>query len=483
MSLRRLSQSLFGLMLLLLLLNHASVNGGLFVWLPLPLPTAASDLGWQIGLLSFLPVLIGLLWLIDINLREVIDKTRLLEETSRRFNNKTRSLEGTSGRFNFGETAVTLPLALFSLLILSQLTLSMIHYVAMLALCWFIYLFLLNHADWQQKNLWIILAIVLLVQGSVGVVQFVIQREVGLAWLGEPTLDLLVEGTSVAQRGSQNWLRGYGLNSHPNQLGLLLMALCLLIWPSRHLAHGWRRWLFWFGLAAGVAGLLVSLSRSAWLGLALGGMVYGLPKIAAGRLPRRELLLPLAVLATGVLLFTLAYGDVLAGRLFTLDSPLESRSLWERQRDAGLAVQLIGQRPFQGVGLGEYVTAAASLDDSAAIVHNVPLLIGAELGFLGVALWLLFWLWPLWQYGRSPTHQSGTAVWLALILVALVQPEPTLFLPKGAVLWGLAAAQWHYPLQTVKTTQRLGKFNKSTFFLCVPLWLLSETLRPKRSQP
>lgn len=433
MRLRHVSQWLFGLMLFLLLVNHASASGGLFAWLPLPLPTAVFGQNWQIGLLTLLPILIGLLWLIRIKTehREVFDKRHCVA--------------GTSRRFSWGETAVTLPLALFSLFILSQLTPSMIHYLALLGLCWFIYLFLLNNPTWKQKNLWIILASVLLVQGSVGVAQFMAQREVGLPLLGEPTLNVLVEGTSVAQRGSQNWLRAYGLNSHPNQLGLLLMALCLLIWPSRHLARGGWRWLFWLGLTAGMAGLLVSLSRSAWLGLALGGIVYGLPRVTAGRLLRRELLLPLAVLAAGVLLFTLAYGDVLAGRLLALDSPLESRSLWERQRDTGLAVQLIGQRPFQGVGLGEYVAAAGSLDGSAVIVHNVPLLLGAELGLFGLALWLLFWLWPLWQCGRLPEYRSATAVWVALIFVALVQPEPLLFLPKGAVLWGLATAQWHYP--------------------------------------
>ncbi|VAW33004.1 hypothetical protein MNBD_CHLOROFLEXI01-280 [hydrothermal vent metagenome] len=516
MILRRVSQWLFGLLLFLLLASHASADGGMFTWLPLPLPTAVSGLGWQIGLLSLLPVSISLLWLFSWIKQEHPQMTQMKKESnyadsrslslskaeagganrfgfdrlSRRYAqnlrevlDKARSLEETSRRFNFGETAVTLPLAIFSLFILTQISTDMFHYVAMLALVWFIYLFLVNNPQWQQKQLWIILALVLLLQGGVGVAQFITQQELGLTFLGEPTLDLLVEGTSVAQRGEQNWLRAYGLNSHPNQLGLLLMALCLLIWPSRHLAHGWRSWLFWLGLAAGVAGLLVSLSRSAWLGLALGGMVYGLHRAASGRLPRRELALPLALLAAGVLLFTLAYGDVLAGRLLALDSPLESRSLWERQRDGGLALQLIEKRPFQGVGLGKFVASAAKIDASAAIVHNIPLLIGAELGLLGLTLWLLFWGWPLWRYGRSPAHQSGTAVWLSLILVALVQPEPTLFLPKGAVLWGLAAAQWqnHQPHQSegVQINQRFRRLKKLPLFLCSSLWLLSESLCPK----
>jgi hypothetical protein len=296
-----------------------------------------------------------------------------------------------------------------------------------------------------------------LVQGAVAVAQFFLQRALGLTLLGEPTLDLLVEGTSVAQRDGQNWLRAYGLNSHPNQLGLVTMALSLLLWPNRHSLQGKWRWLFWLGLAAGLAGLVVSLSRSAGLGLLLGGLLFGLRRPAGLSLPKREIALPLAVLAAGLLLFALAYGDVLAGRL-ALDSPLESRSLWERQRDLGLAWQLMAERPFLGAGLGQYLAMATKINPEAAVVHNVPLLIGAELGGLGLGLWFFFWLWPLWRLGRSARFVAGTAVWLPLILMALVHPEPTLYLPKGAVLWGLAAAQWHIGERQTTENQRLPSF-------------------------
>ena len=430
MSWRRLSQGAFGLLLLLLLVSHAPAAGGLFARWPLPLPTAVAHLGWQIGPLSLLPVLVVGGWLLGS--KSQITQISQIEES--------KSVK--SAEYSIGKTAVTLPLALFSGWVMLRLSLPTAHAAAMLGLCWLIYLFLANNPRWQREKLWRILALVLLVQGAVGVGQFLAQRELGLAWLGEPTLDLLVEGTSVAQRDGQNWLRAYGLNSHPNQLGLLLMALCLLIWPSRYEAQGAWRGLFWLGLAAGIAGLLVCLSRSAWLGLLLGGTVYVLHRRKPPRLARRELALPLAILVAGVLLFALAYGDVMAGRLLALDSPLESRSLWERQRDVGLAWQLLWQRPFLGVGLGQYLPAASLLNGEATIVHNVPLLTGAELGLVGLLLWLLFWGWPLWRYGRSTAHRSGTAVWLALISFALVHPEPTLFLPKGAVLWGLAAAQW-----------------------------------------
>lgn len=438
MKLHRLSQILFGLFLFLLLASHAAAAGGPFTWLPMPLPAAVSDQGWQIGVLSLLPTVIVTGWLLGKN------NPQITQTKSPKSLQSAKSVD-----FSWGKTAVTIPLAAFSLLVLVRLNAEMVHVAAMIGLCWFVYLFLLNNSGWQQNWLWRVLAAVLLVQGTVAVTQFLLQRELGLTWLGEPRLDLLVEGTSVAQRDGQNWLRAYGLNSHPNQLGLLLMTLCLLLWPNRYRAQGWWRWFFWLGVAAGVAGLLVSLSRSAWAGLLLGGLIFAVQPGKARLLFPRELALPLAILAAGVLLFALAYGDVLAGRLLALDSPLESRSLWERQRDLGLAWQLLRERPFFGVGLGQYLPMAAKLDPEAAMVHNVPMLIGAELGLVGLALWLSFWLWPLWRSGRqakfAAEYAPGTGVWLALIFMALLHPEPTLYLPKGAVLWGLAAAQWPTP--------------------------------------
>lgn len=412
---RIFSHSLFGLLLLLLLASHASENGGPFTWRPLPLPTAVSGQSWQIGVLALLPVLVAGGWW----------------------------LGNRPVRICWGETAVTLPLAAFSLLVLLRLTPATAHLAAMLALCWFVYLGLVNQPNWPAAWLWRVLAAVLLVQSGVAVAQFLLQRELGLAWLGEPSLDLLVEGTSVAQRDGQNWLRAYGLNSHPNQLGLLLTSLILLIWPQRARANGglWRG-LFWLAIAAGIAGLLVSLSRSAWLALGVGGLVLAWPRGRANARSWREFVLPTAVFAAGLLLFALLYGDVLASRLVALDSPLESRSLWERQRDWGIALRLVGERPLLGTGPGHYLPAAQAIDPAAVTVHNVPLLVAAELGVLGLALWLAFWLWPLGKYGRSPVHRGATAVWLALIIMALLHPEPTLFLPKGAVLWGIAAAQW-----------------------------------------
>lgn len=473
-----MSQFLFGLFLFLLLVSHASASGGPFSWLPLPLPFGQ---GWQIGILSLLPAVVIVGWWLEKN-QQISQIDQIEKKRSGKFAQSLMKNEWT-----WGETAVTIPLAAFSLLVLLRLSAQTAYLAAMIGLCWFVYLFLVNHPDWRWNWLWRILAMVLLVQGVVAIAQFFLQRELGLTWLGEPTLDLLVEGTSVAQRDGQNWLRAYGLNSHPNQLGLLMMALCLLLWPNRHRAIGAWRWLFWLGLASGLAGLLVSLSRSALLGLLLGGLIYGLQQRTMGAHFWRELVWPLAILGAGVLLFALFYGDVVAGRLLALNSPLEIRSLWERQRDFGVAWQLLWERPFLGIGLGQYLSQATAIDPDALMVHNVPLLIGVELGALGLVFWLFFWGWPLWRYGRLAAYQSGTAVWLALILMALLHPEPALYLPKDAVLWGLAAVQWQAQGGTVWRPAAATKYQRLTDFslfspcLSVPS-LCNSVFRFSRSQ-
>ena len=198
MNLHRLSQIMFGLFLFLLLSSHASSTGGPFAWLPLPLPTAVSGQGWQIGVLSLLPVLVVGSWWLGKN-RQITQIKKMESDKS------AQSLLKSS--WSWGETAVAIPLAAFSLLVLLRLNMAMAYIAAMIGLCWFVYLFLVNQQNWQRDWLWRVLAAVLLLQGVVAVAQFFLQRELGLTWLGEPTLDLLVEGTSVAQRDGQNWLR------------------------------------------------------------------------------------------------------------------------------------------------------------------------------------------------------------------------------------------------------------------------------------
>jgi hypothetical protein len=95
-----------------------------------------------------------------------------------------------------------------------------------------------------------------------------------LTWPG--TLVPTVSGPSVVQLADgTRWLRAYGTLPHPNILGGFLLAL--MAGPLTIFLHGRaRRW--WAAGLFGIAtiALVLTFSRSAWLGYAAGGAVVAL---------------------------------------------------------------------------------------------------------------------------------------------------------------------------------------------------------------
>jgi hypothetical protein len=73
-------------------------------------------------------------------------------------------------------------------------------------------------------------------------------------------------------------------------------------------------------------------------------------------------------------------------------------------------------------------------------VHNVPLLLGAEIGVAGAIAWLWLWLAPIWLFRRrlaaAPWVAALLAAWLALGIIGLFDSYP----------WGLNAGLMLYAL-------------------------------------
>ena len=123
------------------------------------------------------------------------------------------------------------------------------------------------------------------INAVLAVAQVVAQAPLGLP--GELTLPREASGAAVI--GAARWLRPYGLTFHPNVLGGLLVVGLLAMLPR--LSRFYVKLLWWLCWAA----LLLTVSRSAWLALAL-----TLP-LAAGWLFVRSpgLRRPLAITAAG----------------------------------------------------------------------------------------------------------------------------------------------------------------------------------------
>ncbi len=309
------------------------------------------------------------------------------------------------------------------------------------------------------------IAIGVIVQAVVGLLQVCLGRSVGLAWLGEPALRPEWAGVSVVMRDGQRWLRAYGLTQHPNLLGGLLAVLLLMLGaayldagepgrrPSRGLilaAPG--------TVALGVLALLFTFSRGAWLAMGVGGGVLVVTAARSGPVRWRRLVPLVGVSLAVTVIFVITQWPLLQPRLGLAYAGAEVRSVDERATLVAGARALLRLRPFLGVGAGGFSSALYRLAPEAIAdypvfqpVHNVVLLLTAEVGVLGALLWVLLTMGPplaLWLE-PVPTHGSWLAglagVLIALFAVGWLEAYPWRSQQGALILWltlGLWATGW-----------------------------------------
>ncbi len=325
-----------------------------------------------------------------------------------------------------------------------------------------LYLMVVNTSMDARSIAWALAAGVVL-QAVIALAQFVLGRSLSLSVLGETILDPAKSGVSVVMVGQQRWLRAYGLAQHPNVLGGYLM-FSLLVLAAHYLSQsGRQRILLLVAHGMGLAALLVTFSRAAWLGAIVGG----LGMLALLVLKRKEQPLNwgsvglLAAVALGIVaVFAATNWPLLMPRLGLVSQGLEIRSLDERALLAQAAWVLIRLRPALGVGLGNFSIALYRLAPETMTfyqtyqpVHNVPLLAAAELGPLGGVLWLGLLLAPwaaLWVGRRrvsiSPWLAGLSGALAALAVVSCLDHYVWSF-HQGALVqwlaWGLWAREWN----------------------------------------
>lgn len=231
------------------------------------------------------------------------------------------------------------------------------------------------------------------------------QRSLGLQWLGEWRFSLLQPGIAKVVLLGRELMRPYATFPHPNVLGGVLSLFAVVnLWrfleelrsPEGAVS---RSALLFFWLFSSV--VLISFSRSAWLAYAVMlGATFGLW--------RKDL--SLAFERLGVFQPFVVGGVVLALLVAPLHfSSITTTDLLSYERRVQLnyaAVGMIRKHPLFGVGLNNFVPALESFVRVTGQgrflqpVHNVPLLIAAEIGLpltLLATFYFLFLLLKLWQ--------------------------------------------------------------------------------------
>ena len=245
---------------------------------------------------------------------------------------------------------------------------------------------------------------------------------------------------------NENFVRINSTLRGPNPLGAyVIMAMAamasILLVHKLWIKKTWRAWVFLFMGVASVAVLYSSHSRSAWLG-AVAALGVVVATVAWKAWPRK------VWIALGVA------GLILVGGLVALrDVPFVSTVLLHEDPNEGGAVNsndghlsslIEGSEKLieQPLGAGVGSTGSASiLTDQTLIIENQYLFIAHEVGWVGLALFVMIFgiiMWRLWQRRTDWLALTVFASGVGLALVGVLLPvwvDDTV----SIVWWGLAA--------------------------------------------
>ena len=244
------------------------------------------------------------------------------------------------------------------------------------------------------------------VQSTLGIYQALTQQVVANKWLGMAEQLPQTPGVSVIENGPMRWLRAYGSLPHPNILaGFLVVCFLLLVITLILARYKWEKVLLWICLPIILSGLFLTFSKSAFLALGIGLFFLIIFILLSRDLKAKKILSGITlVMFVTIGLLSIAFKAPLLTRLQG-----ESRTEVFSQHDRALYLEqaktLISQNLLTGVGLGNYTLAVYNQSEKAPgeyqPVHNVYLMVAAELGILGFIIFILIIIEALrriWTY-------------------------------------------------------------------------------------
>jgi O-antigen ligase len=289
----------------------------------------------------------------------------------------------------------------------------------------------------------LIISSLAILQAGIGMYQFSEQASLGLGALGEPTLVSYGGPTSTIQAEGGRLIRSYGTFPHPNIYGGFLMlgliGLCYLyllydselyVWrTTKNVYENFKIFIFskYFfmrlaisaGMFVVLLGLITSLSRGAWLGAIVALAV--MTALALWRGYYRPIFRLLSVLLLQAMVLIYIFYPIIAPRAqLSVGQPaVDYRVTYNK-----LALNLINTNAF-GVGVGNQVLHSVNSGIFANFglnkvwewepIHNLYLLIGSEIGLMGLLSFIGFLAIVLW-HGLRHSADVGEITVLSLLL-------------------------------------------------------------------
>lgn len=258
--------------------------------------------------------------------------------------------------------------------------------------------------------------------------------------------------------------RGYGLGFNPNPTGVIIGVSGLVTYGLLILRRNG-----WLTIALLVLVLLVMLggigatgSRSAMLGVGLGGGLLTLAALRSAKIRLSQLptlaghaALVLVIVGGAFVIVTSGNGSTGALELDRFAPDALAAGFATRNADLSLSYPIIGSNAGIGVGAGNYPLALKEEIAGGAVapkltpIHNVPVLLLAELGVVGLVAWVVLAagpaVWATVSLTRGRWLSWRCHLWLAPLSLMLL--ESTLdFTPwatqDGRVLFIAVVALW-----------------------------------------
>ncbi|MBU4360422.1 O-antigen ligase family protein [Patescibacteria group bacterium] len=293
-------------------------------------------------------------------------------------------------------------------------------------------IWLISKINFSKIKLVMSFVISMALSAGLGIYQFLTQSAFASKWLGLASHSASALGDSVVELANERWLRAYGSFPHPNILaGFIIIAIILCLWllnkntRINYLLLSVSCYLL-------IVGLFFTFSRAGWIAF---GIIILLVCYLAVRDKIKLYDTCYMILATCLLVFSLSiiYFPLVQTRIQG-SARLEVASNTERINNLEQSFEIIKNNLWLGTGVGNYtVELQKTYPNQPAYfyqpVHNVYLLVLAELGIVGVLLIVIFLFYFIKSYSIKFTDY-----WLLIIGYFFFFDHFWWTLPSGVIL-------------------------------------------------